>query len=286
MKVYIESKTDVWKGNSMQKIKIEEIKQIEFEMLQYAKSICEKNGIKYYLGYGTLLGAVRHKGFIPWDDDVDIVLFRDGYERFVQAVDRDNHEYIKIIHMKNSDSFFGPYAMLVDTRTTMAHYKLKEEIIEGMGVYIDVFPLDQFNDLETAKKKMARSKKLKALNNLTMVKTFQYDKGLKGLGKKVIAPFANLIGHRRICEKIERLADDADTESGKYVMDLMWDPVMRWCVPKEAYDNIIMLEFEGEVFSAPEDYDSILRSGYGDYMQFPPEEERNTGHCNIFYWKE
>lgn len=269
----------------MRKINMEEVKKIEFEMLQYAKYICEKNKIKYYLGYGTLLGAVRHKGFIPWDDDVDIVLFRDEYDKFIQAVEADNHDYIKVFHMGNSDAFFGPYAILVDTRTTMQHYKIKRDIIEGMGVCIDIFPLDSFSNLETAEKALSRSKRLKALNNLAMVSTFRYDKGVKGLAKRVVAPFANLIGHRKLCEMIEELKNSANQGTRNYVADLMWEPNVRWCIPIEAYDDVIMLEFEGDKFSAPKKYDMILKSGYGNYMQFPPENERNTGHDNVFYWK-
>ena len=270
----------------MQKIDIQEVKTIEFEMLQYVKYICEKNNIKYYLGYGTLLGAVRHKGFIPWDDDIDVVLFRDEYNKLIQAIEVDNHDYLKVFHMRNSNVFFGPYSLLVDTRTYMKHYKVKKNIIDEMGVCIDIFPLDFFQNLESAKKALTRSNFLKALNNLTMVSTFQYDKGLKGIAKRLVAPLANLIGHRRLCEKIEQLSYDANQGECKYVADLMWDPQMRWCIPSEAYDEVIMLEFEGDKFSAPKNYDMILKSGYGNYMQFPPENERITGHDNVFYWKE
>lgn len=270
----------------MREIDITEIKKIEFEMLKYAKKICEENGIKYYLGYGTLLGAVRHKGFIPWDDDVDIVLFREEYEKFIAAVEKDHHEYIKIFHMNNASSYFGPYGMLVDTRTVMKNKKIKPEIMEGMGICIDVFPLDSFEDSETAKKYLKKSHRLKSLNNLSMTATFSGDSGVKKLLKLLVAPFANLIGHKKICEKTAALAEYANHGQKKYVMDLMWDPKVCWCISSEAYGEGTMLEFEGELFNSPTNYDLVLRSGYGDYMQFPPEEERGTGHNNIFCWKD
>ena len=270
----------------MQKINMQEVKTIEFEMLQYVKYICEKNNIKYYLGYGTLLGAVRHNGFIPWDDDVDVVLFRDEYNKLIDAIEEDNHDYLKVLHMKNSNAFFGPYSLLVDTRTFMKHYKIKKDVIDGMGVCIDIFPLDYFSNLKNAQKALSCSKFLKALNNLTMVSTFQYDRGLKGIAKRFMAPLANMLGHRRLCEMIERLANCANRGECNYVADLMWDPQMRWCIPSEAYNDVIMLEFEEDKFSAPKNYDMILKAGYGHYMQFPPENERNTGHDNVFYWKQ
>lgn len=270
----------------MREMSMDEVKKVQFEMLQYAKKICDENDIKYYLAYGTLLGAVRHKGFIPWDDDIDISLMRSEYERFIKAVENDHHKYIRIVHMKNSKNYFGPYAMLVDTRTMINHFTLKEYLIDGLGVYIDVFPLDQFDDLELLKSMLKKSHQLKALNNLTMVKTFANDKGVKKIAKMVVAPFANLIGHKALCEKTEKLAEAAKKENGKYVVDLMWDPQMRWCIPVEAYADTVQLEFEGETFSAPKEYDLVLRTGYGNYMQFPPEEERVTGHNYVFYWNE
>ena len=270
----------------MKRVEEQDAKQLQIELLKYAKEICVENDIKYYLAYGTLLGAVRHKGYIPWDDDIDIVLFRDEYEKFIKAVEEDNHEYIKVIHKGNSDCYYGPYAMLVDARTGLNHYKVKPEILKELGVYIDVFPLDELADMKQAKKILPRVYKLKALNNLTLVKDFSSEMGLKAVAKKIVAPFARAIGHERLCAKIESFAHVCRKGKGTYVADIMWDPRMPWCIPKEYYDETILLEFEGEMFHAPKRYDEILTQIYGDYMQFPPEDERDSGHHNDFYWRE
>lgn len=269
----------------MKKISMEETKTLEYELLKYAKGICDKNNIKYYLAYGTLLGAVRHGGFIPWDDDVDIVLFREDYNRFLEAVQKDAHEYIKVTYMDNTDSFFGPYAMLIDTRTTIRHPFLKDELLKEYGICIDVFPLDVSSDLEEVKSLLKKSNFMKSMNNLTMIKNFSHEKGKKKIVKQIIAPFANLVGHRKWCQKIHALSKKTNTENPQYAMDLMWGPTMNWVVPFEAYKESVQLKFEDDYFNAPAAYDLVLRTGYGNYMEFPPEDQRGTGHFYDYYWK-
>lgn len=270
----------------MRKIAVDEVKQLELALLKYTKEICEKNNIEYFLGYGTLLGAVRHKGFIPWDDDVDVVLFREEYNKLIQAVEDDNHEYIKVFHMGNTSSYLGPYAMIVDTRTFLKHKKVKAELINGLGVYIDVFPLDKGENIQQIESLIKKSYQYKAMNNLTMVTSFDGDSKLKILVKQLVAPFANMVGHEKWCNKIEKLADKLGAAKPKYAVDLMWEPRMNWVIPIKAYDNSVMLPFEDDYFNAPADYDLVLRTGYGDYMQLPPEEERITGHYYDYHWKE
>ncbi len=270
----------------MREISVDELKKIELNLLKYTKEICEKNNIEYFLGYGTLLGAVRHKGFIPWDDDVDVVLFREEYDKFVRAVEEDNHEYIKVFHMGNSDCYLGPYAMIVDTRTFLKHNAVKKELIADLGVYIDVFPLDKGGDISYVQKLVSQSYRLKALNNLTLVNHFGDETGIKKVAKQLIAPFANLIGHKFLCDKIQGLTEKIQTSDPQYAVDLMWEPRMNWVIPLEAYKESVMLQFEDEYFNAPADYDLVLRIGYGNYMEFPPEEERITGHYYDYYWKE
>lgn len=272
----------------MRKISVDEVKQIELALLKYTKEICEKNNIEYFLGYGTLLGAVRHKGFIPWDDDVDVVLLREEYNKLIRAVEEDNHEYIKVFHMGNSDCYLGPYAMIVDTRTFLKHDKVKKELIDDLGVYIDVFPLDKGGDIHHIERLVKKSYQYKAMNNLTMVTAFDGDSKLKILLKQLVAPLANIVGHKKWCQKIERLAEEMKTEveQEQYAADLMWEPRMNWVIPLKAYENSIMLPFEDDCFNAPADYELVLRTGYGDYMQLPPVEERITGHYYDYYWKE
>ena len=119
---------------------LEELHQIELDMLKEIDRICRRENIQYYLAGGTLLGAVRHKGFIPWDDDIDIAMARDEYERFLKVMKKERHPYLKIFAMEFDKEYQYTFAKVVDTRT-----RLIEEIgkdLPDMGVFIDIFPID------------------------------------------------------------------------------------------------------------------------------------------------
>ena len=123
---------------------LEELHQIETDILTAIDEICRKENIRYYLAGGTLLGAVRHKGFIPWDDDIDIAMPRDDYERFLKVMRKGAHPYYKILALEYKEDYPYTFAKVVDTRT-----RLQEEIgkdLPEMGVFIDIFPLDGMGD--------------------------------------------------------------------------------------------------------------------------------------------
>lgn len=123
--------------------KIDELKFISYNILKFVADFCEINNIKYYLFAGTLLGAIRHEGFIPWDDDIDIAIPRDDYEKFIIEFDRNNDVNYKVLSIENSNKYYLPYAKVIDNRTL-----LFEDGKESMpiGVFIDIFPLDSIPD--------------------------------------------------------------------------------------------------------------------------------------------
>ena len=124
-------------------LNLAEIKKIQLGALKYVKEICQKNNIDYYLMSGTLLGAVKYKGYIPWDDDIDIALKRKDYLKLIKLINDDNSDDYKILSIYNTKDYYYLFAKLVSKKTKLIE-NAKE--IKEMGVYIDIFPLDYYND--------------------------------------------------------------------------------------------------------------------------------------------
>ena len=130
-------------------LSMDEIKSVELEILKYVHDFCEKNDIKYFINYGTLIGAVRHKGFIPWDDDIDICMFRKDYEKFIELFSKDDGKY-KILSLESSDKYYNNFIKVIDSKTKIEderNYKTYDS-----GIFIDIFPMDFFDDLSLVEK--------------------------------------------------------------------------------------------------------------------------------------
>lgn len=268
----------------MQILSIDEVRKIQIEMLQYLEKKCIENNLRYYLAYGTLLGAVRHKGYIPWDDDIDVVMPRADYEKFLNLMSKDTHSYIKIVHLDNRKHFFGPYAMLINTQTGISHNAVRQEYIDGLGVYIDIFPLDGRPEGEELSNMLKKHKQLKVLNSLLVYKSPGSSSKFKALQKKIGIPILRLYGQKKICKKIEKLSKKYEYETSKLVGE-PWGPELRWVMKKSWFGKGKTLSFEGKEFAVPEKYEKFLEKGYGDYMKLPPIEERKLTHGYTFFRK-
>ena len=127
----------------MQKLSLDEIKNSELLILDDIDRVCRKNNIKYSLAFGTLIGAVRHKGFIPWDDDIDIVMTRDNYDKFIHTYINEKNENYSILNHEFDKNYYHQFTKVVDNRTTINNDNLRE--IKNMGVWVDVFPVDKIS---------------------------------------------------------------------------------------------------------------------------------------------
>jgi lipopolysaccharide cholinephosphotransferase len=269
----------------MREISLREEQQIEFNILKEFASFCEKNNLRYFLDSGTLIGAVRHKGFIPWDDDIDVCFLRDDYEKFKSLMFQNDlwlNSYIKL-ELEN-DSFY-PYLKLVDTRTVLIEYPNSNPLVTG--VYIDIFPKDGLKSLEGKEKK--RANKVQKYNLLSWVGSFTLGR-LKKSKKILDKVFALIIkifipNPEKYKTKSINLAMKFSDEVCPYVSSIVCSGLTGG-VSKECFENQLEVPFEGENFKIPIGYDTYLKSLYsGDYMVPPPPDKR-IAHETIVYWKD
>ena len=265
---------------------LRKIGEIQLELMDEVHRICIKNNIRYYMAYGTLLGAVRHKGFIPWDLDIDVVMPRADYERFKQVCKEQlNEEYAYLDH-ESSRNYMRPHALVSHKGTELTRkYDSVNPKQMKTGVYIDIFPLDNAPDDENT-----RNKHRKTLCRIRTIKDkrLMYCYSFKRWRRMIHYLFAAMLiwipvpQLNRYQQKIMQKYNGQETKlvcsmAGGYAYE-------RECMPRAFFAEPALLEFEGRSFYAPRNYVEYLAKMYGDYMQLPPEEKRqaNLGHFASF----
>lgn len=272
----------------MKKINIDERKKLEFEILKYIKRICVENNLKYFLNYGTLLGAVRHNGFIPWDDDVDISMPYEDYRKLIKIINNDNSNY-KILNPYEIDEYYYLFSKVVDTRTYLVEKNLKP--LKDNGICIDIFPLNKFPNEKKQAIKYCRktSKKLNHYNRQCWTtKYYVNDNKLKSLIKRFVF-FPEYLVYRdklKSKNKMLNLFEKYNDSNSDYVGFVSTENPERKILRKDIYEKLIDIDFEKEKFKVPKSYDILLKSLYGDYLKLPPEEKRCFPHNSDAYYKD
>jgi lipopolysaccharide cholinephosphotransferase len=246
---------------------IQELRQIQIGILDEVHSFCEEHGLRYFLSSGTLIGAVRHQGYIPWDDDIDIYMPRQDYEQFLQHY-HDDKGFYRIINPQKEPHYYYTFAKVVDLRTRMM-----EKETEGyeIGVFMDVFPVDYVTDNLQERERVFKLKKL--LYKIRRCKISKSNPLHSKIGylvykywpmtvKQIEQKIRNLI----VLEKPTNTVCNM-TEAG---------PAIKGCFPATDIVSTVDILFEGKMYKTMVGYKDYLEHTYGDYMTLPPIEQRVT----------
>ena len=269
----------------MKKIDSKEIKERELKILCYIDQLCKENNIKYTLVGGTLLGAIRHEGFIPWDDDIDIGLLMEDYERLMNVLSTSANKQYRVRFDKNEKAYYYYHAKVVDTETyAIEPHRPKDK---NMGVWVDIFPICGIpNEIDQT----LFLKKLNKLNsNVFRSIGFNYlydDNILKSIIKSVIllpvALFLKTKGTKFWKERrysMYKLKPNAECFCSGFVPTQYNEKTI---FPTSIFNSFTHTKFENYSFMIISDWESMLKRMYGNYMELPPLEKRVGGHFEAY----
>lgn len=252
-------------------------------MMKWFHDFCVKNHIVYYMVGGTLLGAVRHQGFIPWDDDVDVGVPRKDYVKLLylaRQIDRGTCPYIFESRQNGNDDFEYPFAKMYDTTTTLIENKRK---CPKRGLYIDVFPLDGIgNSLEDA---IRNFKPIGRYLDLLAARSCAVRKGrspLKNLSVRLFGLLpSSILSSGKLIEKIDELCRERDFNDSVFVGNLVGNWRTKEIIPRSTFGRPTLYPFEDSEFYGAEDFDGYLTCLYKCWRQLPPPEKRKSHHDYI-----
>lgn len=254
-----------------------EVKEVELGILDYLDKVCVENDIQYFLDYGTLLGAIRHKGFIPWDDDIDVCMTRENYIKLCNFFKENETSEYRLLTCDNDIDFPYEIGKLVDSRTKLIETDIHSS--ENMGIWVDIFPKDNI----PKNHKLLRGVLFVSfvLRILAVYEKFPHHKS------KILYPvwfLSRIFGYRFFLSINQALIRFSGRfKSSKYIGNIrdFVSKVYYW--EKSFFDCTEYVEFEGRLLPAPKRWDEYLRGLYGDYMVLPPEDKRKKHQFNAFW---
>ncbi len=250
------------------------LRKIETKMLEEFIAICKKYNFRYYLIGGTCLGAVRHQGFIPWDDDIDVGMPRKDYEDFLKVAQKELSENIFLQTAETDVNYANNFAKLRDSNTTFLETTVKNFNINH-GVFIDIFPLDGCNQTQRFKRKERFY--MRGIQCAFYVENSRLSKKILKKVKRIV--FGN---YRKLRDKRDKLLKQLDYDQSMIIANYCGAWGEKEVMPKEVFGDGVFAKFENMDVIIPEKWDEYLTRLYGEYMVFPPEEKRISHHyCEV-----
>ena len=273
-----------------EKLSFREAQLGAYEILKFLDELCRKHKFRYFLMYGSLIGAVRNKGIIPWDDDVDFMMPRKDYDQLISYCREHGDDIKPFVLFENSLNINYPHPI---ARMSDSRYRLdfENEKDYGLGLFVDIYPLDGAgNNIKGAHKLVHKSYRNASLCFLTSRKKFGVDNTKSKMKMALKVPaylWANAFGNAHYIKKANKLCSTFGYDESAYVTGVAQPGPEKngenkniykkeWFIPVEA-------EFEDGKFFIPIGYDKILKMGYGDYMTPPSEVDRKTHHTYDVY---
>lgn len=262
------------------KYDLRKLRLTQLDILKTFDSFCQKNNLKYSLFFGTLLGAVRHKGFIPWDDDLDVCMPRNDYNKLIELWNNSLETKGYILQNKeNSPLFTQTYTKIRKDHTTFVETEFEKGLYHH-GIYVDVFPMDKI-PTGFIKKKIYLWKSLKYLlftREYADSKSNPLVKAVSNLMLHMVTGEKRKAARHKIYKYIEK--NNKKIDNYQYIHISTFNEI-KFHYKKDIFDSTVPVQFENDLFYCFEDWDYVLRTLYGDYMQLPPKEKQVLPHHPI-----
>lgn len=264
----------------MRRVDSAEYKQLVLNNLVTIDRLCRENQIEYCLFYGALIGAVRHGGFIPWDDDIDLVMRREEYDKLRDVIIHSPDCGLNFIDITTDEKTIYSFAKVCDVRTRVTDLNFLD--VEGYGAFVDIFPFDYLP--EDPQKRYRKMKYCEFLNRLRAVGSRKKPavdmRGIKRLKGNVAHAFTQLVNSPSFVKKIDKAGRESSKTQTDYV-GIIRNPrevyPVNWIYPTKE------IEFEGHYFYGPREVQKCLMQEYGDFMKLPPEDKRIPHYIECWY---
>ncbi|MEZ4357071.1 MAG: LicD family protein [Eubacteriales bacterium] len=269
----------------IRKITTEQIKALQnksLEILLYFKDFCEKHNLLFYLCGGCCIGAVRHGGFIPWDDDVDVFMPRADYERLYLLWDKEaDTERYSICRTTKDVNYHSLVTMIKDNNTAFINrHSCNLDI--NHGLMLDVIPIDGYPSSVLARKKQALNAMAYSIFNAQRLPDHQ-GKFIRAISKIILAVVRSPRLKYWIWSRAEKKMTKHDIKDCDYITELCSGyRYLKKKYDKSIFKKAILKEFEGFMLPIPAGYDKYLKTAFGDYTQLPPEEDRTPKHDTVY----